>query len=106
MVKIERTTKQRFTHAKHIGDIVLDANPPTGGDALTNEDVVVIGPWQDFIGSKTISSRNQQMWAGHANELWGTTAHVKSMQDLDNLSAVGTRSDTHRRRRRKIHLEV
>ncbi len=104
MVKIEPTTRQRYTKAKHSGDILLDANPPTQDDALTNEDVMVIGPFQDFTGSKTINSRTQQMWGGHENALWGTTAHIEGMQDLDNLSPVGTSSSIFRRRRRKIYI--
>ena len=106
MVRIEKTTRQRFTFAKHSGDIILDATAPSGDGALNDEDVLVIGPWDDFRGSKTINSRTQQQWGGHENELWGTTAHIESNADLDNLSIVGTSASVFRRRRKKIYLEL
>ncbi len=106
MVRIEPTTRQRFTFAKHSCDIVLDAEAPGGDGALNDEDVLVIGPWDDFRGSKTVNSRTQQQWGGHENSLWGTTAHIESKADLDNLSVVGTSKSVFRRRRRKIYLEL
>lgn len=106
MVRIERTTRQRFTFAKHSFDIMLDAEASSGDGALNDEDVRVIGPFSDFRGSKTVNSRTQQQWGGHENEFWGTTAQIEAKQDLDNLTEVGTSASINRRRRKKIFLRL
>lgn len=103
MVAIDPITRQRFTYAKHSGDIVLDASPPGDDDALKNEDVVVIGDWEDYTGSASVNSKSQQMWGAVENELHGTEAQIEGGANLDSLSNVGTRAKTHRRRRRKIY---
>ena len=111
MVRIHPVTRQRFVHAKHIGDMIIDADPPTRDDALTNEDVPLIGPFDDDTlpqGQQQGGppSKQQQMFGGHANELFATVAWVESRQNLDNLSAIGTSSDTRRRRRKKLFVDL
>jgi len=106
MVKIDPVTRQRFTHAPHIGDMILEAN--SQDDVLDEENVVVIGPWTDNNpDGDTVTggppSRQQMMWGGHANELFGTDAWVETGADLDNLNVTGKSADTHRRRKKWIY---
>jgi hypothetical protein len=107
MVFIDPVTRQRVVCAKHVGDITYDL---TGDDAISREDVPLIGPWTDWTGSNfnpiETDSRNLQLWAGHENELFGTDPHIQEGTKIPNLSVVGTRKGTHRRRIIKRYVEI
>jgi hypothetical protein len=110
MVRIQKLTRQRYTFAPHCGDLVLEANAK-GDDALENEDVSVIGPWSDSMPGKATASggpqsKAQQQWGGHVNELFGTVAWIESHEDLDNLTAIGTSADVHRRRKKFFYKKL
>jgi len=93
---IDPVTRKRIVTAKHVGDIVYDLS---GDDAISQENVPLIGPWEDYTGSDpNVQSRELQMWAGHENKFWGQVPKIESNEDLSNLSVVGTRKGTHRRR--------
>ena len=81
---------------------------------MKEEVVPVIGPWEDkwtrhinaFTGSDPdISSRNLQMWGGHENKLWGTTADLMGAK-VGNLDITGNREGTTRRRQRLVYIDL
>ena len=96
MVFIDPVTRQRLTRSRHTGDMNYDLS---GDPAIAQEDVPVIGPWTDWTGSDAnVSSKSQQFFASTENELQGTDANIEGGAKLPNLSIIGTRVGTHRRR--------
>ena len=104
---IDPITKQRILVQPNSGDITYDLE---GDSAITKEDVPLNGPWEDWTGSDTnpltASSRTQQMFASSENQLWGTEPHITEGTKIPNLSEVGTRKGTHRRRIIKRYAKI
>ena len=92
---IDPVTRQRVVFSRRTGDLNYDLQ---GDDAIAKEDVPVIGPWTDWTGSADPSSRAQQQFASSENQLQGTDAQVVGNAKLPNLSVIGTRVGTNRRR--------
>ena len=105
MVFIDPTTRKRIVTAKHVGDITYDLD--IGDTAISEEDVPLIGPWNDYTGSDTnVNSKTQQQHAGLVNELQGTDAQFDSNGDLNNLTERGKTASTHRQRRIKVYKKL
>jgi hypothetical protein len=68
--------------------------------AIDNEDVVVVGNWQDYTGTGSVSKYNLR-FAGTINKLQGTRADIEGI-DLEEWTSRGKRASTHRSRQ---HLE-
>jgi hypothetical protein len=100
---IHPQTRQRVVYANHIGDITFLKD---GDDAICNEDVPVIGNWSDYTGIGSANSFTQQVFASKENSLQGTDPQVEGKIKLPNLSVVGTREGTHRRRRILEYHEI
>ena len=95
-VHIDPITRQRIIVQPNSGDVVYELR---GDSAVAEEDVSLIGPWNDYTGSDLdVSSRQQQQFASSENELFGTVPHIVDGAKLPNLSVVGTNEGTHRRR--------
>jgi hypothetical protein len=94
MRKVCPNCNQIYIMEKHSGDYVHECN--SGIDAVDNEDVVVIGNWEDYTGSKTVRQGDIR-FAGTANELFGTRAEIEG-EDLEPLSERGARKSTTRTR--------
>lgn len=95
-------TGQRIPFMRMAGDFTYDKS---GDDAIAREDVPLIGDWTDWTGSGTADSKTQQWFAATENSLQGTDAQVMYGAKIPNLSVVGTRTGTHRRRVRKIYVD-
>jgi hypothetical protein len=92
---IDEQTGQRVLTAKHTGDITYDL---IGDSAIAEEDVFLIGDWQDWTGSGTVHSREQQMWGAIENQLFGQRAHIENNEKVTNLTDRGANAGTHRQR--------
>lgn len=79
-------------------DVVHECD--SGNDVLDQEDVVVIGDWEDYTGSGTIGPQ-EVMRQGMANELQGTRAGVEGA-NKNEKTRRGVTAVTHRQRQ---HLE-
>lgn len=99
-MEIHKKTRQRFTRAPHSGDIVLDAQGPTG---LTQEKKTVIGGWTDYTGSGGVSSKTQ-MFFPVANKLEGTQAAIDGAK-LPELGTLGEKTRNIRLRTKKLYVE-
>lgn len=89
--------QQRFVRAPNSGDYVHKCHTIT---ALANEDVLVIGNWEDFTGSNF--NVNQPNLQGTENTLQGTRA------DIEGEKEPGARTDRgfpKNRFRTRQHLE-
>jgi hypothetical protein len=104
MIIIDEQTRQRVLCMPHTGDITYDLE---GDPAIAQEDVPLIGPWADWTGSDVnVSSRSQQMFASSENELQGQDPQIIENAKIPNLSVIGTRVGTHRRRVIKRYKEL
>ncbi len=70
----------------------------SGNEALDNEDVLVVGDWNDYTGS---GIRKNVLLQGSTNKLWGTRAQTVG-EDLEDLTSRGKSTDRYRTRQ---HLE-
>lgn len=103
MIIIDPITRQRVLCDKH-SDVNYLLN---GDDAIAKEDVPMIGPWSDYTGSDiNISSRSQQQFSSHENQLQWTEPNIEHNVHLPQLSIIGTNAGTHRRRIILRHAEI
>lgn len=101
---IDPVTRQRVVYARHIGDMTYDL---VGDDAIAKEDVPLIGPWTDWTGSNlNVNSQTQQQFSSSENALFGTDPQITDNAKVPNLSVIGTRKGTHRRRVVKRYLDL
>ena len=101
VIHIDPQTRQRILFMKHSGDLTYDKS---GDDAIAKEDVPVIGDWTDWTGSGGVPTATQQQFASQENTLQGNDAQIESKAKVPNLSVVGTRQQTNRRRVIKEYL--
>jgi hypothetical protein len=101
MIYVHPATRQRILYMKHGGDVTFDLS---GDDAIAKEDVPVVGNWTDWTGSGGVPTATQSHWASQENTLQGNDAQVEGHAKVPNLSVIGTRQQTHRRRIIKEYL--
>ena len=96
VVKICPRCQQRYVVDPHCEDFVHECN--SGNATLDNEDVVVIGNWDDYTGSGIV---NNALTQGTENELFGTRADIEG-EDNEPVTNRGNRKSTTRTRQ---HLQ-
>ena len=103
MIFVDPQTRQRIPLMPHTGDFTYMKQ---GDDAICNEDVPVVGEWKDYTGSGGTPTHMQTHFASSENSLQGTEADIDGHVKLPNLSVVGTRTGTHRRRQIMVYHEA
>ena len=94
MIKICPHCGERYMIGFDTTDFVHQCN--SGNKAIDQEDVVVIGDWEDFSGSEKVPAQ-QVLRQGAENKLMGTTADIEG-DDLEDHTRRGLRASTHRQR--------
>jgi len=100
-IKICPNCKKRYIVDNHVGDYIHDCSQTDVSDAIKQEDILVIGNWEDYSGSGT-KSKQEVMRQGNHNELQGTRADIMQDKDKEVLTKRGLRAST---RRQRVHLE-
>lgn len=103
MTYFHKRTLQKIATYKHAGDLVFESK--LGVTQVDQESVPVVGNWQDYTGSKDVSSRSQQQYAGKTNKFQGTIAGDFGARE-GNDNEVGQSSETYRRRQKLIYVEL
>lgn len=75
----------------------------SGNEALDQDDVVVIGDWEDFSGSGT-KPKSSAMLQGSENALFGTDGQIQGV-DIGDFTIRGNRESTHRQRQHYEYVE-
>lgn len=75
-------------------DFVHECN--SGNPAIDQEDVVVVGDWEDWSGSGTVGPFSVMM-QGAENRLFGTLVDIEG-GDTEDWTRRGLRASTHRQR--------
>ena len=98
VIKICPRCNRRYSVSPNTIDFEHDCD--SGVEAIDNEDIVVIGGWQDYAGSAAVSQYEVRS-KGTENKLFGTRAALEG-ENLGDLTSRGNRISTHRTRH---HLE-
>ena len=101
-IYLDQVTRQRILYMRHSGDFTYDQS---GDPAIAQEDVPLIGAWEDWTGSGGVPSATQQHFASQENSLQGSDPQITDNIKIPNLSVIGTRVGTHRRRTKKIYVD-
>jgi len=102
MIYIDPQTQKRYSYDKRSHDLQYDME---GDSAIATEAVPVIGDWEDYTGSQVVNSRNQQMFAGISNKLFGSVPGIKG-EKLGDLDIIGRNKQTTRRRIKRKLVKV
>lgn len=90
---------------KNSGDHVINyQDVPEADVAVSQEDVVVYGDWQDYYSSGT-KAPQQVVTAGQENQLQWDLQTLPDNQRLGNLTVRGNLASTTRQRTRLITIE-
>lgn len=81
-------------------DFVHDCD--SGKSALDNEDVPVMGKWEDYTGSGGPVVANYQ---GTENKLWGTRAAIRG-EKVGTYTERGKKRQTHRTRKHEEYIDL
>lgn len=73
--------QQRAVREKYSGDFIHTCH---GSEVLKNEDILVIGNWEDYTGSDF--NVHKALLAGLANNLFGTRAWIEGANDEKTTS--------------------
>jgi len=105
VVKVCPRCQQNYTCDEHNTDYVHDCGNNTEASlALRQEDVKVIGNWQDYTGSGT-APPSQLQTAGAENKLWGTRAALEGAKTHD-LSERGKIKTVYRQRDHEEYIDL
>ena len=89
----------------HTGDRIINlADYPALDNSLKNEDIVVVGDWEDYSGSGT-KPEQQVMLAGISNELAADLLAKAAGNEFDAVTNRGNRKATTRIRPKLVYVE-
>ena len=93
---------QRYSVGFDCTDYVHECN--SGNNAIDQEDVLVVGDWEDYSGS---GSKPAQMvlMQGVTNELWGTRSVIIG-KDKNAETRRGVTAATHRQRQHEEFIDL
>lgn len=87
------------------GDRVINLKDhPEIDSALANEDIVIVGDFEDYSGSGT-KPGGEVMMAGASNELAADLHATAAKEQHDEVTARGNRAATHRQRPKLVYIE-
>lgn len=95
-VKICPNCGVRYVIGFDVTDFVHECN--SSNPAIDQEDIVVIGNWEDYSGVGSVPPQ-QVLMQGAENKLFGTRADIEDME-LHDVTPRGARKSTHRQRQR------
>lgn len=100
-IRICPRCQQRYVVAKRNDDFVHQCN--SGNDTLDQEDIVVIGDWEDYTGSAIVPPSNN-MTQGLEAKNFGRRSWIEGIK-VSSYTSRGNRSETHRQRQHLQFIE-
>ncbi len=100
MTNIHPISRQRIVRDRRNTDIIL---PIQGTEGISQEQIPVIGGFQDFTGSGGVSTKSL-MFFPLPDELWGTDVWVEGIRKKE-LGVLGERKRNIRLRQRQQYIE-
>jgi len=102
VTKICPRCQQRFNVDRFTLDFVHQCH--SRNNTLDNEDVKVVGKWEDFTGSGGVS-KQMAMMQGVGDALWGTRAFIEGERKFD-ATVRGNNASTSRKRQHFEFIEI
>ena len=93
--------QRRYTRTPHSGDYVHQCN--SGDTTLDQEDVLVIGDWEDYTGSATIDPQIISQ-AGLGNEVQFEEAGIKGADIPGDFTDRGKNKALYRQRQHEEYI--
>ena len=85
-IKVCPRCQQWFSYEDECEDMIHNCGEQGGAsEVLKNEDVIVMGSWEDFTGS-AIQPQGMVNIQGMSNNVWGTRAWVEGANVSDKTS--------------------
>jgi len=104
-IKICPICQQRYTVGFDCTDVIYNCGEQVGvSNTIKQEDVVVIGNWEDFSGTGSEAPQDV-MRQGMTNELWGTRPGIEG-EKKEALTRRGVRASTHRQRGKLTYIDL
>ena len=95
---------KRYLISEHIGDYVHECSQTDASAAIKNEDVIVVGNWEDFSGSGTRAPQ-EVLNAGKENQFEGTKVGLLGYKK-QKLTDRGVGASTHRQRKHSEYINL
>jgi hypothetical protein len=102
MIGICPHCRKRYSYDPHNSEGIHECN--SGDEYLDEEDVFVLGDWEDYTGSGTVSN-SITMTAGLENEAQFTKAQITDDVKVQDLTKRGKRKATHRQRQKLTYID-
>jgi len=93
--------QQRAVRASHSGDFIHTC---FGAESLRNEDILIIGDWEDYTGSDVNVGPNA-LKAGQENRLQGTRSEIEGAKEPGTRTSRGFPSNRFRTRQHLHYIE-
>ena len=100
VIKICPRCQQRILVNSASDDVVHICN--SGNATLDNEDIKVVGDWEDYTGSGT---EDNIMLQGSTNKFWGTRAAIEGERE-QNDTKRGKSDELYRTRRHEEFIKI
>lgn len=104
MLKYCPHCNQRYTVGFGVTDFVHQCN--SGNKALDQEDVVVVGSYENADGSTTKVNAQDVMRQGLVNELQGKRANIEEGKKKPAITRRGVKADTHRQKQHEEFINI
>lgn len=104
MVSICPRCQDRYARDSMNSDFIHVCTDNVVGAALRDEDILVIGTWEDYTGSATVQANSNSV-QGTQNKLWGTRAAVDGAPNLPDFTVRGKSKSLYRTRQHLEYIE-
>lgn len=104
-LKICPRCQERIVYDDTCEDIIHECGETTASEVLRNEDVIVMGQWEDYTGSDTTITGQQVMMQGITNNIWGTRGAIEGGKVSDRTSR-GNDTELVRTRKHEEFVEL
>ena len=91
-----------YSVSPHIGDFICNCGERGETGANEQEDVLELGPWEDFTGS---GGGKTNFYRGAENKLKGTVAEIEG-GDVDEVTARGNKAALYRQRPKQTYIKL
>lgn len=102
MIAICPNCNKRYVVGFDTTDVIHECS--SGNPVIDQEDVVIMGDWEDFSGSGTRNKQEVTM-AGAENLFQGTRAGIEG-ETKHELTARGKTTTTHRQRQKLTYIDL
>jgi len=102
-IKICPRCNKRYVVQPHTSDYIHQCDDFSTSTAISQEDILVLGDWEDYTGSGTTNPQ-EVMRQGGDNKLFGTRAQIEGEKPLHDLTQRGNPKSVYRTRSHEEYI--